>query len=252
MNAPRVLIGCPTCDVYEYCLDEYASRVKELTYPQYDIVIADNSKTDKYVQRLQAKGLPVVKTPYLEDVRERIVCARNVLRERVLSEGYDYFLSLEQDVIPPKDVVERLLGHQKLVISGVYYKYFTVSYAQKGKIVKEGVQKIMPLIYTFVPGMKAADNAHMCSAEEVAGEKVFRIRAAGLGVMLMHRSVLERVKFRSSKDGGTFDDMLFANDLFHLNIPMFVDTSVKAKHMITRKYEKKRKEEVFPEKRGKN
>src|SRR3989344_1313055 len=33
---------------------------------------------------------------------------------------YDYFFSLEQDVIPGKDVLKKLISHNKEVVSGIY------------------------------------------------------------------------------------------------------------------------------------
>ena len=233
----KVLIGCPTADAYAYCLDEYANRAKKVTYPAYDIIIADNSKDHVYTPKLEAAGLPVLSAPYLADVRERVIYSRNMIREMVLQNGYDYFLSLEQDVIPPVDVIERLMRHQKPAVSGVYYKEFYVTYKYKGKAVKQRKQ-IMPLICTLLPGMENSDRAHLCTTKEVDGDKFFQIRGAGLGCILIHRDVMERIAFRSDRDKGTFDDLCFSNDLYKMKIPMYVDTSVKCKHLITKKYDK--------------
>jgi cellulose synthase/poly-beta-1,6-N-acetylglucosamine synthase-like glycosyltransferase len=237
MADPKILIGCPTYEGYEYCLNEYVEGIKNLTYKDTDVLIADNSKTDAYKKKLEAKGLPTIRTPHLPDVRERIIHARNVLREHVLKNDYEYFLSLEQDVIPPPDVIERLIRHQKPVVSGVYYKKFHVTYTHHGKPIKKA-EKIMPLICTLLPGMESSDRAHLCSPQEVEGNKFFRIRGAGLGCILIHRSILEKVKFRTDEEKGTFDDLCFSNDLYKLKIPMYVDTSVKCKHLITKKYDK--------------
>ncbi len=237
MSPPKVLVGCPTADAYAYCLEEYAARVKELTYPNYDVLIADNSKEDQYEKQLQASGLPVIRTPHLPDVRERVIHARNMIREVLLKNKYDYFLSLEQDVIPPQDVIERLLSHKKPVVSGVYYKEFVITYKVKDKPIKT-TKQIMPLICTLLPGMEHSDRAHLCTPKEVDGDKFFRIRGAGLGCIIIHRSILEHIPFRSDADRGTFDDLCFSNDLYKKSIPMYVDTSVKCKHLIRKKYDK--------------
>ncbi len=234
---PKVLVGCPTADAYAYCIEEYAKKVKELSYKNYDVLIADNSKDDNYKKRMEALGLKVIKGPHLPDVRERVIHSRNMIREVLLKNKYDYFLSLEQDVIPPLDVIERLMRHQQPIVSGVYYKEFVVTYKLKGKPIKT-TKKIMPLICTLLPGMEHTDRAHLCSAEEVAGNKFFKIRGAGLGCILIHRSILEHVAFRSDVERGTFDDLCFSNDMYKKNIPMYVDTSVKCRHLIKEKYQK--------------
>lgn len=234
---PRILVGCPTAAPYAYCLEAYAKRVRELTYPAYDVLIADNSSGDEYLRQLRQAGLQAIQTPHLPDVRERVIHARNRLRDHMLCNGYDYFFSLEQDVIPPIDVLERLLRHQKPVVSGVYYKDFHVTYTHKGKVVKTA-QKIMPLICTFVQGMEDSDKVHLCSPQEVDGDRFFRIRGAGLGCLLIHRSVLKKVQFHSDEERGTFDDLCFSNDAYKLNIPLYVDTSVKCRHLIRKKYDK--------------
>lgn len=237
MVSPKVLIGCPTFEGYEYCLDEYAQGIKNLTYKNVDVLIADNSQGDNYKKELEARGLPTIKAPHLPDVRERIINARNMIREHILKNEYDYFLSLEQDVIPPKDVIERLIRYQKQVVSGVYYKKFHVTYTHHGKPIKT-TEKIMPLICTILPGMENSERAHLCSSKEVEGDRFFQIRGAGLGCILIHRSILKEIKFRTDTDKGTFDDLCFSNDLYAKGIPMYVDTSVKCKHLITKKYDK--------------
>ena len=237
MVESKVLVGCPTADAYAYCLDEYAKRVNELSYKNYDVLIVDNSKDDKYMEQIKRHGFNVLKGPCLDDVRERVIYSRNMIRDYFLKNGYDYFLSLEQDVIPPKDVIERLIRHKKEAVSGVYYKHFHITYKYKGKPIKTS-KKIMPLICTLLPGMEGTDKAHLCSTKDVEGDRFFQIRGAGLGCLLMHRSILEKIKFRTDIERGTFDDLCLSNDLYHNKIPMYVDTSVKCKHMITKKYDR--------------
>jgi len=96
----RVLVGCPTSEHKEYCLKEYANLLRSLTYDNFDVLLVDNSKDDRYYNKIKSLGIPVIKDKYLEGAKNRIVHSRNILRERVLNGGYDYFFSLEQDVIP--------------------------------------------------------------------------------------------------------------------------------------------------------
>ena len=56
-------------------------------------------------------------------MKERIVSSRNKLKEYFLKNDYDYLLSLEQDVVSPKDVIERLMKHDKDICSGLYFNH---------------------------------------------------------------------------------------------------------------------------------
>jgi len=76
----KILVGCPTSDYKSYCLKEYAEAVKSLTYKNYDILLADNSKDNKYCKELDKYKLNYIKCDYTESARERIVNSRNKLR----------------------------------------------------------------------------------------------------------------------------------------------------------------------------
>ena len=51
----------------------------------------------------------------------------------------------------------------------------------------------------------------------------------GLGCLLIHRSVLEKVKFNWAED--SFDDAVFAKDAQKQGFKVFVDTSVNCAHI---------------------
>ena len=121
MEQPKVLVGCPTSHHKDYCLDRYVKSVNTLSYPNYDVLIVDNSETDEYYNKIKEKGLPVLRLEkYYEHARTRLTKSRNIIREKLLEGDYEYFLSLEQDVIPPRDIIETLLKSKKKVICGVY------------------------------------------------------------------------------------------------------------------------------------
>jgi hypothetical protein len=188
-----------------------------LKYARYDILLVDNSKTDDYAHAIVSAGLPIAKIPWHEDPRERVVRARNVLREKVLEDGYDFFFSLEQDVIPDPDALARLLGHDKKVVTGV------VVAAQ----VVDGKPALMPLLYTQPKGTNDPDALWYVSREEVLKPQLLKIKAAGLGCIVIHRSVLEEIKFRYTHG---FDDMMFSKDCLLHGFPMWCDTTVQTQH----------------------
>ncbi|MDO8628512.1 MAG: hypothetical protein Q7R56_02050 [Nanoarchaeota archaeon] len=230
MAAPKVLVGCPTFSGMEYALSDYAAQVKRLVYDNYDVVLVDNSPDDQYKKKLESLGFTVVKGPYVDNVQERVVASRNLLRQYAVDKNYDFLLILEQDVIPPRRVIQALLRHKKPVMTGVYYKPFTLNIKfANGKVVKK--KSIRPVLYRFIPGVK--DKLHFCTKKDVMGDFLFRVAASGLGCVLIHKDVFSKIPFRT--DGKSFDDNFFCEDLRNKNIPLFVDTSMKCKHLLLKK-----------------
>jgi len=217
---PKILVGCPTSFHKEYALEEYAKAVKSLTYSNYDILLIDNSKDNIYFNKIKSLNLPVIKGPYFKGALNRIIESRNILRKYTIKNNYDYFFSLEQDVIPPKNILENLLKHKKKVITGVY---FANNKFPDGKI------ELIPLVYKLVNN-NSEDMRPLNEKELWENLKLMQIVSCGLGCVLIHRNILKQIKFRYEKD--VFDDRFFCIDLFKKKIPIYTDTSIKCKHLI--------------------
>ncbi len=230
---PRILIGCPTAEAKADSLDAYIVGLNALTYPNVDIVIEDNSLDEKYAERIRAhaneweKNHPghtfrVIHSGHTSSrVRERIIHGRNVIREIALNENYDYFFSLEQDIIPPTDVIEKLLAHRKEVVGGVYYN----------RVQLGGKTQLTPLLMVFPnEEMKKKNQALWVGFTHLFPSRLVEVASIGLGCVLIHRTVLEKVSFRIRENDPAFDDMHFAIDLRQKGIPMYADTSILCAH----------------------
>ena len=79
MESPKILVGCPTYEGFGYCLDIFLERAKELTYPNYEILIADNSEGEEYFNRIKEKGVNVIKAPRFKDIFETVAHSRNMI-----------------------------------------------------------------------------------------------------------------------------------------------------------------------------
>lgn len=237
-NNFKVLIGSPTAAPYTYCLSEWARNTKALTYSPKHIVLVDNSKSEAYDKTILKEGIEALKyvAPKGETLRETLANSRNVLRTLLLEGDYAYFLSLEQDILPPLDVLERLLAHQQPVVSAVYYKYFTLKYtSSSGKIIEK--KKAMPLLAK--PSSFDKTKMHFYTAEEVDEDALIPLRYCGLGCVLIRRDVLEQISFRvdMSPEGNAFDDVYFCNDVLRAGYPLYADTSIKCMHRLSGKPE---------------
>ncbi len=230
MNQPKVLVGCPTYEKYEYCLERYLHAIKELTYKNYDLLLVDNSKESTFATELQKKGINVLRVEWIEDPGLRVERSRNKLREEFLRRDYDYFLSLEQDVIPPKDVIERLVKHEKDVVAGVYYYPFKIRIVDKNNRLIKITKKLMAAVSLINPANEKV--MRPCPPEETIGKRVIKVRGIGLGCCLISRKTIERIKFRWTNID---DAQNFSNDCWSQGIEIYVDTSVKCVHMLSGK-----------------
>ena len=217
----KVLIGCPTSFHKEYALKEYIEAIRKLTYKNHDFLLVDNSQDDNYLEKIKSFNIPVIKGLYFESARDRIIVSRNILRQKVLDDDYDYFLSLEQDVIPPEDIIEKLLQHKKEVITAVYFA--------NNVIPGEVSSKLIPLVYVL-EDEKTLSMRPLNENELWKNQGLVQVVSAGLGCVLISRNVLEKIEFRY--DLNTFDDRWFFMDLYNQKILAYADTSIKCKHLI--------------------
>ena len=245
---PKILVGCPTYDGKGYCLKQYVEAVKKLDYDNYDIMLVDNSETAEYYEKLKSLG---INAWHLGEkglsVREKIAACRNLLR-KIAIEKYDYFLILEQDVIPPKDIIKKLLSHNKKIVSAVY-----------NMRMDDG--KDMPVLWKFLDENEISEmtkknlslkselenvkqkNANFCrrfEEGELPKDKLIRIAACGLGAVIIHKDVLERVAFKSEMGKEAYDDMLFSRDALSKGFEIFADTGIVCGHLQDESFMKSR------------
>ena len=239
----KVLVGCPTSDHKEYCINEYAQAVKSLTYKNYDVLLVDNSEKEDYSKKVKSLGLTVIKDKFQEHARDRIISSRNILREYVLKNNYDYLLSLEQDVIPHKDVIETLLSHNLKIVSGVVCHMragklrpmlWTLMNEEDYKFIKSNPENFPKTIEE----LKRSNEDYKKIIKQLQLEDVEEPRLlsnlliCSLSCVLIHRSVLEKVKFRYTIGEEAYDDVWFCRDARDSGFKMYCDASVKCKHLI--------------------
>lgn len=219
---PKILVGAPTADVKNYCVHEWVENVKSFLYPEkVDIFLADNSEDKKNVEFLKSLGIEAERTRFSksDSIISRVTKSHNLVRQKTLEGGYDFLLHLETDIFPPTDVIPRLLAHRKPVV-GVSYDIFDW----------QDREPVMLQVEELYDGESRSAIVRGKYNHGAYDGTLIDAWANGVGCTLIHRSVLEKIKFRYDKERDGFCDSWFAWDLRQMGIPMHVDTSMYAFH----------------------
>lgn len=250
---PKVLVACPTYEGMDYCIEKFLTSIKELDYPDYQILIVDNSTSDNYFEKLSLKpGINLIRDKSTEkDSMKKVVSSRNKILKYAIEKGYDFILMMDPDVIPPKNIIQKLLESKKEIISGLYLNYFESS----GKL------KILPVVWASITESEfeeiknkiklpdfvtsSFDLRRHLTEEEVNSETVLEVALPSAGCVLLSRNVFEKIKYNlldlkkiGFKDTSvkTSDDIGFFIDARKAGFKCYCDTSVKCDHLVGEKY----------------
>lgn len=259
---PRILVGAPICGHYEYCLDRYLSVLENLDYPNYEVLLVDNSESEVFFNKVKeiiknSKSnikIEIIRAGHDEpSIKMKMVIGRNLLREKVLNGDFDYFFNLDQDVIPPLDILKRFVFHNKDIITGVYHNHFIVN----------GVGKTTPVLYVDyteeeIAKLKALTKDEIkakslelfrtlenngwdfdglykqLSNSDIKGKDLIEISMCGTGCIFISRKVFEQVKFRFNNMLG-FDDVLLCKDAIVNGFKIYADCAILCDHLVREK-----------------
>lgn len=232
MSLPKVLVSAPTAVAKDYCFNEWLDNVMGFTYPLFDVILFDNTldngKFSKYMNNYylhfhsKEHGFLAInnfKQDASKSVIERMCICHNDCSKTVLENGYDYLLHLETDVFPPKDIVETLLFHRKQLVGGVYYR-------DEGLWRKPMLQRRIYRAPNNIMSENFLPNEDVCFIDGT----LKTVASIGLGCVLIHKSVFEKITFRFQPNVDMHPDTFFSEDCFRFNIPIYADTSVICRH----------------------
>jgi|SRR3989304_2111535 len=216
----RVLIGTPHADVKNYCLANYIKTVKGLSHKNYDVLVVDNSETNDNQKRIRKEGIAALWVKRKNKSTREVMCeSQECLRTAALDGGYDFLLHFESDITPPFNVIERLLSHQKTVVSASYF----IGEGANSHLMVQEIEK-------HEHGVRNTINLTNRTDMKYADGKLHEVYACGLGMTLIHKSVLKQFKFRFDKNIDAHSDTFFAHDLQLLGIKQYLDSSILCKH----------------------
>lgn len=222
MNSPKVLLVSPINIVKEYCLYEWLDYIKKLTYPELDIFLVDNSLNPAFSQKIRDLGFNCVHEPPAgREARYFMASSTERCRVKFLAGDYDFFFSLECDIFPPIDIIEKLLAHDLDVVG-------TTFWTDHGFNTKLQLQTIYNYHTDFEKHSKDYKVRYLTfeEAQLFMDGQCKPIYTNGIGCKLIKRWVLERFSFRLDPRDVGFTDAFFHRDIWEAGIENYVDTSI--------------------------
>lgn len=223
-NKIRVLVAAPHNEVKNETIEAWIERVKNFTFKNFnfktDVLIVDNSESPKNKKWLMKQGVNCIHIRPKQKTNQKYIAeSQDMIRTYALRMKYDFVLFVETDVFPPHDIIERLLVHRKTVVSAMYM----IEFGDKSHLMLQGIENLGGTIKNTIN----IDEGH--DIQFVDGQ-LKEVYACGMGCMLIHKSVLEQVKFRWEEGSDAHADSFLAGDLKFLNIKQFLDTGTWCEH----------------------
>jgi len=154
----------------------------------------------------------------LIDLHIPIDLSRNKIVESAKREGCDYLFFIDSDVLIEDGQLERLLYHNKDVVTGVYY------------------QRIPP--YNPLPRKKVSKNLYV--PIEPDGQDIIDIDGVGLGCILIKMDIFDKIRypwfeFKYHRDHGKWsqlsEDLNFCQKLQDIGVRICCDQTVQCRHL---------------------
>jgi len=197
---PKVLVGVVTYKGKDYCKEEFRDRLKNLTYENYKPFIV---QTDSFGG----------------NSRERVTEGYNIVLEEFRNGEYDYLLTLEADIIPPKYIIEALMAHQEEICSATYMIGFK---KDRKPCIFDG-RKFKRKI-----GDKWVGVSQVMEPKDLDGTMVHAPGGSGLGCLLISKKVLD--DFKGFRSADAHCDTYFHEDVQRLGFKTMVDTGIMCIH----------------------
>ena len=241
---PRVLVAAPTYSGMEYCQDKFLNALKEIDHPNFEILIIDNGEDREYFKRLESvEGIRAMKLSLKgEKPMKKIIRTRNKILQIGALENFDYILMMDSDVIPPPQILKKLISHNKDIVSGVYYNIFTingkdcvrpvawvgVSDEEYEKVKKHLSEKEIKVIE------RNGGLRRFLTLEEASSGGLVKVIIPSAGCMLLSKKAFSVLKYGllEMSDGlRTSDDVFFSIMANKKGFEAFVDTSLVCQHL---------------------
>jgi cellulose synthase/poly-beta-1,6-N-acetylglucosamine synthase-like glycosyltransferase len=220
---PKILVGAPVYSNKKYVTPYWIDSVKNLTYPNYDVLVVDNSKPSaKFENVFTQNGISIIRSEHHSNPFQRVAEARQKLNDSAILGSYDYLLSIEQDVMVPTNVLETLLSHDKSIVGA---PYIVSSHTDANRRHLDYIVSASKLdeILDRVDGV---DVNEWYLTEEIKDRGLIQVKSCSLGCTLVSTDVLKQIRVRFNSAINRADDSYFFQDCQDKGIPVFLDTSL--------------------------
>jgi len=224
---PKILVLSVTYSGKDYCLDEWIDNCNLFTYPNYDHIMIDNTDDGgKYLESIRPKlenaGIMCYHTERGDTSREALARSQNLGRRIMLEGDYDYMFSLESDIFPKKNIMEALIRHNQMFISGIYCIGELNNRSRTLCLTVDTENKDTGTIGTVLLSPSQSLDYINKGLKEVS--------ASGMGCTLIHREILEKVAFTYIQGHRAHSDVFFCNSARRLGYMVIADTDVFCDH----------------------
>ncbi len=212
MNSPKVLVATPFYDKKIYCFENFVNNVNNFSYPNFDFLVIDNS-ADHHIWKylLEKYKIWIEHVNRASNTQQSLLASCQKIRSIFLEKDYDYLFFLECDLFPRENIIQHLLKNNKKVCSATY---FLLSGNHQYPKVPCAVTNFSPET-TFLNPWEIDGTLKEC-------------KITGLGCQLIHREVVETIKFRCTEK--VFPDCLFHLDIKNHGYKSWLDTSIVVEH----------------------
>jgi hypothetical protein len=141
----------------------------------------------------------------------------NYARQKVLNEGYTHLFKLECDLFPPENIVAKLLMARREVLGLGYF----IGFGNECRFLQSEIDMGKRRFSLQMSNRQSflSFNGDLQPATQF-----------GTGCVLIHKSILQFIKFRVNLNDDIHADSNFHYDLFMNNITAYLDTSVIPDH----------------------
>jgi hypothetical protein len=226
MNEAKILLASPINIVKEYCIYDWLEMLRGLTYKNLEIFLIDNSPSPDFARKINKLGFNCVwENPGNREIRYVMCSSNERSRVKFLSGDYTHFFSLECDIFPPANIIEKLLSHNVDVAGTTYFTY-------QGYESKLQLRTIYPFLILESSHTKKYKVRYLSPGEAqlFMNGKLKYMYENGMGCKLLKRWVMEEIPFRIDPLDTGFADSFFSQDMWRLGIENMIDTSVIPRH----------------------
>lgn len=221
----RILLACPTSYHKKYCQEQWIESVKKLNPAPDEVLIVDNSNGDGNSKLFKKAGFNSIWVRPHKRIDETIAYCCNLISDYAIKKKFDYVFMLESDQFSPLNILH--------LINIYPYKLLSIPYFHGNK---DDTRLLMYRIHD-VAGFKIARWMLESDSFDEFDGTIKEIYQPGLGCIFIHRSVLEKIKFRIAKPGEygyvtekQYHDYFFHLDCYTNNIPSYCYTGAICRH----------------------